>query len=60
MPGLQLILPFAQVPAIAELQRACDLGKVCDLAKQLPDQADKHKMELHKLKDAEEALQAEF
>nr|XP_020163246.1 uncharacterized abhydrolase domain-containing protein DDB_G0269086-like [Aegilops tauschii subsp. strangulata] len=30
------------------------------LAKQLADQADKHKAELQKLKDAEEALQAEF
>ena len=30
------------------------------LAKQLADQADKHQAELQKLKDAEEALQAEF
>ena len=30
------------------------------MAKQLADQEDKHKAELQKLKDAEEALQAEF
>ena len=30
------------------------------LAKQLADQADKHQAELQKLKDTEEALQAEF
>lgn len=31
--GPQIMLPFAPAPAVAGLQRACNLGKVSDLTK---------------------------
>lgn len=34
--GPQIMLPFAPAPAVAGLQRACNLGKISDLTKQLP------------------------
>ncbi len=36
--GLQMILPFGPVPAVAGLQHTCNTRKICGLIKQLLNQ----------------------
>ena len=58
---LQQQLGEAQTALRAKVAACLDAEQERDrLAKQLADQADAHKVELQKLKDADEALQAEF